>query len=644
MIFDVKKGDFSRFGAKKMGSGVNFCFVAAKGLDCSILLYDRKNPKIVTKVPVPAIFSVGNVRAILIEKLCMDNFDYNYEIEGKVQNDPYARSFIGRECYGDIKRPKDFLGRCRLNTKPFDWKGDCAPEVERKDMVLYKLHIRGFTMASSIQRELRGTFAGLTKKLSYLKNLGITTIELMPVYEFEEVVRKEQKKIPNYLHWKQKKNDKIKQEMHTKEEEKINYWGYGKGMYFTPKASYSSGDNAAKELKECILNMHRNGMECILEMYFAEGETPNRILEVLRFWVEEYHVDGFHLQGINLPIWQILKDSFLAGIKLFYTGFPEEVYVSEDLKHRLFVDTDEFIYPCRKLVNHMGGSLEEYLNQMKKQNEQVGYINYIADNNGFTLADLFMYSKKHNEANGEDNMDGPQWNVSSNCGVEGPSNGRNIGKIRSQRMKNAAAMLFLSQGVPMLMAGDESCNTQMGNNNAYCQDNEIGWKDWKKGKAAQEFLNYMTKLIEFRREHPILRQEVPMQMADYKSCGCPDLSYHGENAWISPQVGRRSEIGVLFCGQYDKDTEDIYVAFNFSEFEEELALPKFALPRKWYLCMCTDRKDSFLNEPEELLERKINVPAASICIIIGKQEVGVDIKNESITAFEDDSAPQKSGA
>ena len=215
-------------------------------------------------------------------------------------------------------------------------------------------------------------------------------------------------------------------------------------------------------------------------------------------------------------------------------------------------------------------------------------------------------------------MDGPAWSFNNNCGVEGESSSRNVRRIRSRRMKNAIAMLFLAQGVPMLMAGDEDCNTQRGNNNVYCQDNEIGWKDWRQSRAARDFQSFVKKMIAFRKNHVILRREQPMTFADSLSIGYPDLSYHEESAWISSQHYNRKSMGILYCGEYAQEEEDVYIGFNFSDCQKKLTLPKQREKRNWYLLMDTAAKYAFLPEAEELEEDGYTLEAQSVCIIIGK--------------------------
>ncbi|MBO5302589.1 MAG: glycogen operon protein GlgX [Lachnospiraceae bacterium] len=620
MEWNVKKGDFSQMGVTKGKGWINFCFEGRKESVCKIVLYNRENQTKAVEIPVSAEYSRGNFRAIRVYELDMGVYDYNFEIDGKIVQDFYAKRIVGRDIWADKARelPLENHLTCRYEESNFSWRGEEDIEIARKDMVLYKLHVRGFTKGLPESTPDRGTFKALMKKIPYLKALGITSVELMPVYEFEELNAKVVQEVPEYTKWKSKKKDKIKKP-ERKTVYKTNYWGYGSGMYYAPKKSYAAGENAALELKECILQMHKKGMECILEMYFSKEVRQEQILDILHYWVNEYHVDGFHLQGENIPVEMLVNDPYLGRTKLFYKGFHEDIVAEEEKNYpRAFVDTDEFLYPARKLLNSINGNVWELADQMKKQNDRIGYVNYLADNNGFTLADLFTYEYKHNEANGENNCDGPEWNFSSNCGVEGETTSRNVQKARERRMKNAIAMLFLSQGVPMLMAGDEDCNSQQGNNNAYCQDNAIGWKDWKQTKVSKEFLKFVKKMAEFRKEHPVLRMEHPMQMADTKGCGCPDLSYHEENAWISSSHINRRALGVLYCGRYAGEEEDIYIGFNFSDFEKKLALPKAKNKKKWYVYMDTGSKNAFLAEPEEIEENGYVLEAHSVCIIIGK--------------------------
>lgn len=620
MRFNSKRGDFSRLGAIKDKTGANFCMECRKESECAVLIYKRNQQEISEEIAVPGEFSKGNLRAVRIDGLNLSEYDYNFKIDGKIVPDPYARRIAGREIWADEARKRKDALRCRCEDHAFSWKGDRKPEIPRGEMVLYKLHVRGFTKGLSDIADGAGTFRGLVKKLPYLKSLGITSIELMPVYEFEEMVFPEFDELPEYARWQSKETDLI-QKLDQPAKTKINYWGYGGGMFFAPKAGYAAGGSPDTELKECILQMHKRGMECILEMDFSGSVSKGHILAALHYWADEYHVDGFHLQGGDMPMDLIIEDPHLGRVKFFYKGASQHMVPEEEQAYpRLFLDTDEFLYPCRKLAGGQGGNIWELADQLKKQDVRMGHVNYIADHNGFTLKDLFSYEWKHNEANGEDNADGPVWSYSCNCGVEGETTSRNVARLRDRRMKNAVAMLFLAQGVPMLMAGDEDGNTQQGNNNAYCQDNEVGWKDWSRAKAARDFLKYVKKMIAFRKEHAVLRMEQPMRLMDYRSFGYPDLSYHEEGAWISYGSRHSNALGILYCGRYAGEQEDVYVGLNFSDRQKKLALPpQTKEERRWHLAMDTASKDAFLPEPEKIDETWYALDAQSVCIIIGKQ-------------------------
>lgn len=620
MEYNVKKGDFSPIGAVKGKGFVNFCIECRREMECAVIFYPRGDAGEKQRIFVPEEYSRGNLRAVKIFGLNMEEYDYTFEIDGAEILDPYARQIVGREVWADVSR-SDLPGiglKCRMANHSFSWRSDREVHVARKDMVLYKLHVRGFTKGLPEHVPDRGTFRGLTRRIPYLKSLGVTTVEFMPVYEFEELERLESSAFPEYLKWQEKKSDKIKKP--GKEQEyRVNFWGYGPGMYFAPKASYGATDNPVTEFKDCVMKLHKNGMECILEMDFPEGVSQRVMLEALRFWVEEYHVDGFHLQGPSVPIHLILEDPYLGGTKIFYRNIPKNLIPQEEAESpRCFVDSDEFLYPARKLLNGINGNIWELADQMKKQDDKLGYVNYICDNNGFTLADLFTYDVKHNEANGEGNRDGLDWNYSSNCGVEGDTTSRNVLKIRDRKMKNAVAMLFLSQGVPMLMSGDEDGNSQGGNNNAYCQDNQVGYKDWKQTKVSREFLRFVKKMAAFRKEHAILRKEKPMQLSDYRSYGFPDLSYHEESPWIAPWHINRRALGILYCGKYAGEEENIFVGFNFSDFRKKLSFPKEKRGRKWHLHMDTSGKQAFLPAPVAVSETFYILEPQSVCILIGK--------------------------
>lgn len=623
MKYEIKEGNYKEFGAVKDVKNVIFTFRVKQAETCALLLYKKGTEEITERIEIPQSYRVGEVCSVCVSGLDVRHYDYNYEIDGEIRQDPYARKIVGREKWYDLSRknPNETL-RCGFDVAAFSWKGDKLPKISKAHMLIYKLHVRGFTMETKGAN--RGTFAALQRKIPYLKELGITSLELMPVYEFEEMIYPKEEKLPEYL--KNKKTVK-KGTLHGKEAEpkaRVNFWGYGIGNYFAPKASYAFSDKPSYELKKLIYTMHENGLECILEMFFPKEVPSEEIIDVLHYWVLEYHVDGFHLQGEELPVDVIVKDALLKDTKILYAWFKEEIVVEEENKNHLFFCNDEFIYPVRRMLCGREANLYELANQMRKQQKNAGYVNYICDNNGFSLADLFSYSEKHNIANGENNKDGTDWNYSLNCGAEGRTRKGHILKLRKKLEKNALSVLYLSQGIPLLYSGDEFENSQEGNNNAYCQDNPVGWVNWRKKESGRELLEFVKKLIAFRKKHPVLSAANPMQMCDYKNVGLPDLSYHGKEAWLWGFSSASQAVGLLYAGKYalraDGTFDDnIFIAMNFHVTGKQLAFPKQERKQKWYRIMDTSvEKNSFLTEEIEEKGKEANLTPQSIAIFIGK--------------------------
>lgn len=621
----IKEGNYNKFGVCEVEGGYIFTFVGEKEQECYIRIYNKGN-ELVERILVPKSYCMGAVRSVFVSGLKGNELRYNYEIDGEIITDIYADKIIGRETWNDDKREdQKYAVYCGKEHQEFDWEGDDFPEVPKSKMVMYKLHTRGFSMDGSAKGKKRGTFAAIIDKIDYLKGLGVTTVELMPVYEFEEIILEEKPEVPDYIKWQASEQDVIMPETGGIKAVGLNYWGYGAGNYFAVKSAYASTNNASKELKELIKQMHQNGLECVLEMFFPSGTNQNAILDILRFWVREYHVDGFHLLGDSVPVKAVCQDMFLSRTKLFCNAFDEELFHIEKAYPNLYVYNDDYLYAARKLLNHNSGSLEEFAGQQKKQSEAIGFVNYIASNNGFTMMDTFSYQDKHNEDNGENNADGNNWNFSNNYGVEGKSNKRYVVELRKKQMLNAFAMVFMAQGVPLIWAGDEMCNSQNGNNNAYCQDNKVGWLNWKKDEKNKWLVDFVSKLAAFRKEHPILALDAPMHMNDYGRKGCPDLSYHGENAWLSGFYQENTAFGIMYCGDYAKkengEADDyIYVGYNFHSGLNHLALPKLPDKKKWYLVMNTLETNAPFAEKEVCLENQqlFEIKAQTAVILIGK--------------------------
>lgn len=625
MRYMIKEGNYIQMGAVRFDSGVTFTFEGKKEAKCAILLYRIKSEEII-RIEVPREYCIGSLRSVFVEKLDIGKYRYNYEINGIVIVDPYAKRIEGRERWNEASRwSETYQISGGFVEEDYDWEGDTTPEIPKEDMVMYKLHARGYTMDGGVKGKKRGTFAGLQEKIPYLKSLGITTVELMPVNEFEELVIPEKDTLPDYLTWKIKGERKAKnapEEIQPKIE-KVNFWGYVPGNYFAPKTAYASSKDAVKEFKDFIKELHRNTMECIMEVYFDASMNQNLMLDTLRYWVMRYHIDGFHLLGFSIPIRAMAQDLVLNRTKLFSSGFDEDLTEDKTKYPHLYVYNDEYLYPLRKMLNHMDGNLYEFVSQQKKQHEVLGYVNYAAINNSFALADVFMYSEKHNMDNGENNADGLNFNFSNNYGVEGASRKKYIKEIRGRQAKNALAMVCLAQGIPLIASGDEFGNSQNGNNNSYCQDNRIGWVNWRGAVYHTELTEFLKDLLTFRRSHPVIHLGKPVKMNDYKGIGYPDLSYHCEIPWVVGFEPSRQSVGIMYCGRYAGEAEAkghdfVYIAYNFHNGKQFLALPKLPKGEKWALLMDTALNRPFLKE-ELLLEKQdmIEIAGMSIRILVG---------------------------
>lgn len=624
MSFKISEGNYGTLGAVVHKNQITFTFEGEKEDICSIVLIHKESGQ-KEKIEVPVEYCLGSLRSITVSGINSRDYVYYYEINENEVPDMYAKVISGREIWNDeTRKENNYKVYSGFLSDKFAWGKDKQPEIPKSEMIMYKMHVRGFSMASNVSDEIKGTFSAIKNKIPYLKDLGITTIEFMPIYEFEEIpipIKKELK-LPSYVKWKPAKKDLIKPLVLEGEKKKLNYWGYGQGNYFAVKASYAQEpEKASIELKRLVKSLHEKNMECVMDMHFPDHTDHNLILSALRFWVKEYHIDGFHLMGQNLPMTAIVQDAILSRTKIFANNF-DGIQLKNKKYKNLYIYREEYQYPARRLLNHFKCDICDFVNQQKKQSDMFGYVNSIATNNGFTLNDLFMYIDKHNEENGENNCDGSDYNLSSNYGEEGPSKRKHINAIRRLKLRNAFMMLMFAQGIPLIMAGDEFGNSQKGNNNAYCQDNEIGWVDWSGFARYRKERELLKELIAFRRVHSLIVNETPYKFKDYRSIGAPDLSYHGEHAWINQIDSARKNIGMLYCGAYaqeGKDASDIYVGYNFNFDDISLALPKPLKAKKWYLLADSSEAQVFLKEPQELEEQKfVKVKSQTICVLIGK--------------------------
>jgi glycogen operon protein len=416
------------------------------------------------------------------------------------------------------------------------------------------------------------------EKLPYLKELGITALELLPVYEFLE---REQKQQTALTMEEMKENYKTDP---AGEPGRINYWGYKDAYYFAPKASYSAGKHSDISFKEMVKALHKSGIEVILQFYFSPQVSQAFIAKVCRYWVQEYHIDGIRLLGVGVPLSLIGDDPLLWNTKIMYEHVEDRA-IQPQYKHMASYN-DGYMYAMRHFLKGDVGSLHQAFDAFLASSDQTGNVVYLTNYNTFTLNDLVSYGRKHNEANGENGRDGCDDNVSWNCGMEGPARKKQITLLREKQMKNALAMLILSKGTPVIMAGDEFANSQNGNNNPYCQDNAVSWLNWKDLTRNQEQFQYTCKLIHLVKEFPILKQTSGRKNGELY----PSLSFHGREAWkLAWDQSNEEAGGILYYGA----ESCIYLCFNMNWEETALAIPNLPGEITWELLLdtaCPDRK------------------------------------------------------
>ena len=491
-------------------------------------------------------------------------------------------------------------------------------------MILYKLHVRGYTKANSQIKGKKGTFQALEEMIPYWQDLGINAIEMMPVYEFMETVP-EKYSVGSMV--SEKKVDK-----------KVNYWGYTAGSYMAPKRSYSATNDPAQEFRHLIKAMHKAGIACILEMYFPAGTNPFLALRALQSWKLNFHVDGFHVLGDGAPVQLLMQDGILSDSKLMFHGFDQrDIRGKKEPAHKCVAEYNPgFLQDMRRFLKSDEEMVEGAAWHVRRNPDRYAVVNYMACQDGFTLNDMVTYNYRHNEANHENNQDGSSYNYSWNCGVEGPTRKMNIRQLREQQLRNAFLMVLLSQGVPMIYGGDEIGNSQNGNNNAYCQDNSIGWIDWKGLKKNESLLEFVKAVIAFRKEHPILHTPGELRGVDYQTRGLPDVSVHGERAWFLNSENTSRLLGVMYYGAYARKKDgtyddSVYIAYNFHWENRSVALPNLPGTSCWTKVIDTSMlKTNGFCYDDEKYSRKLEIAPRTIVVLLAKQE---GEKNASMAAL-----------
>lgn len=613
----ILPGDPTKPGITKTADGFNFTIHVPTGADASLLLYKKGSVVPAYEISLPESSRIGEVSSVCLEPMEAEKWEYNYLINGEVCQDEYARAIVGREKFGAAMPLTGELHTIRCGMPTIPKMKTKALLVPYEDSIIYKLHVRGFTKQSGSKVRKKGTFAGVIEKIDYLKEIQVTAVELMPSYEFFELPRAG-RTMGNYM-------------TDPSQPAKVNYWGYGSALYFAPKAAYSSASNPCGEFASMVDALHEAGIECLMEFYFPDHTNPQFVLDVLHFWQLTYGVDGFHLLGDGEWFEMVARDSLLKKTKLIFLGFDSQRIYGDDKKpyyrnlaeHNLAFEQD-----MRKFLKGDEGCLEGASYRMRRNPRSNAVINYFADHDGFTMMDCVSYEQKHNMDNGEDNADGNNMNYSWNCGVEGITRKPKVKKLRERQLRNAWLMLLGSQGTPMIYGGDELMNTAHGNNNPYCQDNEIGWQDWNMTKNNLQMLEFVKQAIAFRKRHPILHMASEPRLMDYKSYGCPDLSYHGTRAWYTQMEYNFRFFGAMYCGDYaagedGKKDNYLFFAYNMHWEEHEISLPSLPKHQTWYMAVDTGNESGFYTEGQEILlenQRTIQVPARTIYILIGRQE------------------------
>ena len=544
-------------GVSRIENCINFALPVSGEKKCNLLIYPVGEAEPFEIFEMDQTF--GEMQCLAIENLDITAYEYMYEVDGNLFADPYARALSGKKKWGEIV-PSNEL-RSGFYQPEYDWEDDRPLEIPYHEVIAYSLHVRGYTMDSSLVKE-KGTFEGLTEKIPYLQELGINQIQCMPVYEFEEC------------------------------KEPVNYWGYGPAYYFVPKHAYSAKGDAVTSLKDMVKAFHKAGIEVVLELPFENGTPKQLMMDCIRHYRMEYHIDGFVLNPQIAPWDVICTDPILHGTKI--------------MKHQT-----EFKDTMRRFLKGDAGMIPAVMYWNRHISIWDGIFNYLASHSGFTLKDMVSYNEKHNEDNGENNRDGVDYNNSWNCGEEGDTENKEVLKLRDKQMRNAFLLLLLAQGTPCILAGDEFANSQKGNNNVYCQDNKTGWVNWKELEDNASLFTYVKNLIAFRKETMVFHPEKEMALKDLENLGVPEISYHSNEGWITPQDPEGRELGIYY-------RDDIYVAYNMHWKEKKLALPKLGGKKKWHV-VATTQKGVLAKADKKEYKRIIKMKPRTIVVLAGKE-------------------------
>lgn len=482
---------------------------------------------------------------------------YLFKTETSYVSDPYAKHICGRDEFGKKKQKAGFSISAPEPVKPEILKAklcdttvfvdDMYVKNELSELILYELHVRSFTAASE-KSKYPGTFDGVSEKIPYLKRLGITGVLLMPVYDFDE-------NMPDG---------------------KTNLWGYGcrDTYYFAPKASFAfDREDPCTEFKKLIEKLHAAHVDVYMDLMFPEGASKSMMIDTARYYAVIYGIDGFHIDDYMIDPRMMLSDPLLSNCRFWVTNTDDRLL--RDFPGRCLKYNNSYMNDMRRYLKGDEGLVPMLYDRMKNRGFESG-ISFIANHNGFSLFDLYSYDVKHNNANGENGRDGNETNYSWNCGEEGETKNRKVKALRLKMIKNAVTALFITGGVPMLNAGDEFGFSKQGNNNTYCQDNELSYIDWTCLDKNKALFNYVKQLIDLRKSHSVLKNPKDLREIDYQGHGIPEISLHGTSPWKVDYQPYNRLAGIYLCGSYGEDTksEDLYIIFNMHWEKHEFVLPE----------------------------------------------------------------------
>ncbi len=580
-----------------------------------IILYDRKHRE-GRRIPFQENCRIGSVCAMMLTGYRDKSCSYLFYRGEEVYQDPYCKRVDNAYGYG---APKPTPPRCKAVGEPYEWGSDGNIHIPYEEMILYALHVRGYTKHRSSGVKRKGTYAGLTEKIPYLQELGINMVLLMPAYEFDEVMPENntaQTMEQAVLSYTQKLPSPGEEE---EKKPRINYWGYQPGLYYVPKSAYAYSRDAVGEYRDMVRAFHRAGIGVAMQFYFPPEMRSVEILDILKYWVLEYHIDGFHLMSASLDMALIAGEPLLAETMLLTS--EGNAHWGAAKTRNLGWLSDGFLYNMRRFLKGDDNMINQFLFHVRENKEELGIVNSIARWDGLRLMDLVSYDRKHNEENGEDNKDGVDYNCSWNCGIEGKSRKKGIQELRLRQMKNAMTILLMSQGTPLIYGGDEFANTQGGNNNPYCQDNETAWIKWNQTGMGRELLDYTKFMIGMRRAHRILHSRTLLRGIDTLSCGFPDISFHGREAWRPDTSPASRCVGIMYCGFYAMEGERerecfFYIAVNMHWQVDYLGLPKLPKGKLWMYSASTGKEMPEIEENAS--SQEICVPARTIVLCTTK--------------------------